>query len=718
MTHHAVHCQARQLRQNGSVLVQFALLLGVLVAILGLVDIGYMYYSKRDLQRIADQAAIDAVQNIEYSTNPSNKRCQDAGEASINTNWPIAVTRDTQETKVRCGNWNPAQNPAPRYFSETGERNAAHVTVQGTTPTILPGTWSRTIFAEAVAKREEPLAVFSVATTLVNVGCAQQLAPLVQILKIVGVGDPCVSVGGYQGLVGAQISASGLLKALGIPLDANLSVADLNNLLMAKKVKLGDLLDTALTLGGHTELLDLNAKVLSLLKAQLGIDALAMEIPLGSGPDGPGVFASIYAPDGTKGSALDVQLNVLDIVTAAVGVGTSGRGVSIPNLSVAIPGILPNLLQVKAGIIEPPSIGIGSIGATAYNAQVRLYADIDTAGGLVGGLLQLLQTRIKLPVFVDVARAKGTIDDITCRVPGTASTARIRVDASIAQACIGQTTGNPFSTRTPICESLQNETLVSVLGLIKVTNKVKIDALTDSYLSPDLKAGDPAWRTPGNSLNLGTMLSSLVSELLRLVGELLGAPTGGEWTAAESQDAATKMANHYLGIGPNAQAPLSTVNLGLHVPAVKGAYDTDALVDRLSKGIDRTGQGCLLGIPLLCWSTNGWKTWGDSVGDVLPGLPNYIGSGSCHQVGLTNVTTYNNCVRDKLAEELLKKPADKPKNFLQVLLDPLLVVLKSILDPLGNLLAGPILRDLLGIELGLNDVTVTSVGCGNARLVY
>ncbi|MNT95170.1 hypothetical protein D3C72_2370020 [compost metagenome] len=75
-------------------------------------------------------------------------------------------------------------------------------------------------------------------------------------------------------------------------------------------------------------------------------------------------------------------------------------------------------------------------------------------------------------------------------------------------------------------------------------------------------------------------------------------------------------------------------------------------------------------------------------------------------------------MRDKLSEELLKKPSNKPKNFLQVLLAPLLDVLKAILDPLGNLLAGPVLRDLLGIELGLNDVNVKSVGCGNAQLVY
>ena len=706
-------------RQEGSILVQFALVMGILIAILGIVDVGFMYYAKRDLQRIADLAALEAVRGLDYGVGgPAN--CQLKGQNSIQDNWPAALTPDQANTSITCGNWDPQTHATPLHFGASGPLNAAHAFVQGKSPILLPGPWSRTISAEAVAKFNEPLVNFSVGTTLLNVGCNQQLAPLIQLLKIAGVGNPCVTAGGYEGLVGAKISASGLLKALGLPLDANLSLVDLNDLLVAKKITLGELLNTALTLGGHTELLGLNAEILRLLGLQMGIDALNLEIPLGSGPNGPGIFAGIHAPDGTTASALDVQLDVLDIVTAAIGVGTSGRGVSVPGLGIQIPGILPNLLRVKAGVIEPPSIGLGGVGATAYNAQVRLYADVDTSGGVLGGLLQLLGTRIKLPIFIDVARAKATVQDISCRVPGKDSTATIRVDASIANACIGKAIGNPFSTRTPICETIQNEDLVSVLGLIKVTNHVNVDALQNTYTSPEMKAGD-TWRTNGNSLNLGTTLSSLVSELLRLVGNLLGAPNESQWTPAENIQAAQTMANYYIGTGPNALPSLPKINLGIHIPAIPGAYDTSALVNRLIADIDRSGQGCLLGIPFLCWQTNEWKTWGDSVGRVDGGLlvPKYIGGGSCLTSAGNSSSTFNQCIRDKLSEELLKKPSsNKPKNFLQVLLAPLLDVLKAILDPLGNLLAGPVLRDLLGIELGLNDVNVKSVGCGSAQLVY
>jgi len=714
-------------RQGGGVLVYFSLLLGVIMTMMGVIDVGYMYYAKRDLQRHADLAALSAVQNIDFMAADAarTQACEQAGHASVQANWPATDSVVHIQQTVTCGQWSAADYSAPRYFSADGaEINAAHVVLEGRAPKFFPSTWNHNITVEAIAKRGEPLAVFSVGTTLVGVGCRQQLAPLVQLLKVIGVGDPCVTVGGYEGLVGAKVSASGLLKALGLPLDANLSIVDVDNLLKAEKVSLGQVLDAALTLGGHEELLGLNADLLSLLSARLGLDALHLELPLGSGPDGPGIFAAIHAPDATKVSALDVQVNVLDIVTAAVGVGTTGRGISVPGLSVAVPGVLPNLLQVKAGIIEPPSIAIGGVGATAYNAQVRLYADVDTAGGVLGGLLQLLGTRIKLPVFIDMARAKGTLEEISCTAPAISSTAKIRVDASVAQACIGKTVGDPFSTRVPICESLQPETLISALGLIKIHSTVQVDALEDSHLSPGIKAGE-MWTTPGNSLNLGATVSGLVNELLRVLGSLLGAPTSSNWSAAENAASASSMANFYLGKGSPTHAGGAIPKdhaLGLLGPM--GAYDVNKLRDRLKTDINRTSQSCLL-LQILCWQNDEWNTWASDIqsanswsgracwGSTLEGFVT-AGLGG----GAADVDRFNRCVERELKEAMLQAPPNAQPNYLQVLLQPLLSLLEQLLNPLGNLLAGPVLRDLLGIELGLNDVRVTDVGCGGGQLVY
>lgn len=716
----------RRARQTGSVAISVAIAFGTLIVLLIGIELGYLFYQKRELQKAVDLAALagaafvaplDCGEGVTHAKASANG----TGPGDPQRNLPPAFM--LEDADITCGRWDPtAYADAPHFGPGVTDYNAIRIAMQREAPPLLPffpGT--RVIAAEAVAMREEPLAVFSVGSTLVHVGCHQKLAPLVQLLKIVGTGDPCVTVGGYEGLVGAHISASGLLAALGLPLTADLTIADIHALLAARTVKLGLLLETALKLAGQEALLDVNARLLSLLDAQLGIDALDLEIPLGTGPDGPGIFAAIHAPEDTKATALDVQLDVLDLITAAVGVGTSGRGVSVPGLGVQIPGILPNLLEVKAGVIEPPSIGIGGEGATAYNAQVRLYIDVDTAGGAVGGLLQLLGTRVKLPIFVDLVRAKATVEHLSCESPLSDSTAQLRVDSSVAQACIGKVSGDPFSIRTPICESLENETLVSVLGLLKLDNRVKVDAFHQSEISPPLRAGE-TWQTAGNGLDLGTTLAEVVNELLRLLSEaLLGSPTGGDWTPAENEEAAIQMARYYLGLSSPAHpgGPMPTVPLGASGPT--GAYDVDALATRLSADMNRMSQSCLL-LGLICWKNDEWADWARHVRTVacIGAVPEE-GFVTIGPAGTPlHVDRYNRCVERELKEELMKPPPSSgtQSSLLQTLLGPLLDLLEAILNPIGNLLAGPVLSDLLGIDLGVNDVNVRSVGCGHARLVY
>ncbi|MDD3763895.1 MAG: pilus assembly protein TadG-related protein [Nevskiales bacterium] len=710
-------------RQRGSVILFAALGISMGVIMLSITNIGFLYYYKREYQKTADLAALAGAAELWDRT---ASRCGAAvSEATdlINQNL-VGRQHDTPGPEdVQCGIWASGDG----FAANTGaSANAVRATVRGTPPRFLSFFPPTVIKAEAIAIQQAPLASFSIGSTVIDVS---NDSPLGVVLGAVGIPLEA-SLIGYNGLANAQVSASGLLQALGLPLDLGADIGTVNDLLVAEQVSLGFLLDTALTLAGHNELLGLNAQLLSLLSAKLGLNAANIQIPLGTPPGGdgvPGLFASIVAPDATTGSALDVGVNVLDIIAAAVGVGTSGHAVSIPNLSVAIPGVLPNLLRIQSGIIEPPSIAIGGVGATAYNAQVRLYADIDTAGGLVGGLLELLGTRIHLPLFVDIGRAKGTITDIVCEVPHRESTATIRVESSVAELCVGKADGDPFSTRTPICDTIGNETLISVLGLIKVHNHISLDLLdadSDYYdytlpqESPPLRAGE-SWTTPGNPINLGSTVAQLVDELLRLLGELLGSPTQTAWTGAENEAAAQSLADYYLGIGADSLGSLPVAQLGLLGP--DGAYNTHALVDRLNADINRDSQGCLLG--LICWPTNDWTNWANGVG-YYSGLSDAIIGGSCWLgAGITgplanqgNVDSYNSCIRNELTSELLDGPTSDNPNFLQVLLDPLLDLLGALLDPVGNLL-GSVLDDLLGIQLGKNDVEMIAVGCGQVGLV-
>ena len=721
--------------QKGSVLVQFALMLGVLLGILGVLDLCYMLYAKRDLQRNADLAALHAVQFIGTAAAQSAPQspCVQGGNDSVQANWlPLNPTVPVS-VDVICGQWDPNAYPAPTYFVPSSDSvNAVKVELTGRSPFFFPANLDRTIKVQAIATRGvgKPVAAFSIGSKLVQVGaCGQGAAPLEQILTMVGAGNLCASVNSYDGLANASVSASGLLKALGLPLDADLSAGNVNELLALKKVSLGELLDVAATVSGHKEFLDLNAQLLSTLGARLKADALKIEIPLGSGPDGPGIFAGIDAANSDKAAALDVKVKVLDIITAAVGVATTGRGLEVPNLAVSVPGLLDNLIKVRVGITEPPSIAIGGVGASAYNAQVRVHINIDTTGGAIGGLLQLLGTKVKLPIFIDMTRASATIKEVSCRVPAKDSSLKLEVKSALAQVCVGKPDGDPFSTRAPICESIGKETLVSALGLIKIEQKLVIPVLEQPSQWLELKEGDRK-TTEENPLLLGSTLSGLLNELTRILGEdLLGASSGGSWTAVQSESAALDMVDYYLGISqpqhPDGALPLS--NGAMDPP---GAYDVYKLRDRLKKDIDRPKNGKFLLMP---WQSSAWDSWMHSLhlAHVSSG-GQYGGGNGCWANtpegwvtsgaagGAQSVKNFNACVKRELKEALMESPNPTP-NYLQQFLSPLTELLQKILDPIGQLLSGPLLNDLLGIGLGKNDVEVISLGCSGAntgQLVY
>ena len=91
-------------------------------------------------------------------------------------------------------------------------------------------------------------AAFSVGTRLAK---AKDGAVLTNLLKGVGLNIADTALVGYDaGLANVKITPAGLLNQLGIDVPANISVADLNQLLAAKTAPLGGLIDAVVNLGG------------------------------------------------------------------------------------------------------------------------------------------------------------------------------------------------------------------------------------------------------------------------------------------------------------------------------------------------------------------------------------------------------------------------------------------------------------------------------------
>jgi len=713
-------------RQRGAMSVTMLLVMIGLVAMLGLVEIGYLYWAKRDAQKVADLSAIAGAQRLDLC----NASYSDNSAARNNAQ---QQNRFAGTLAIQCGSWN-TNHPALDHFvagvSASHPLNAVKVTAsRGVIPFFGQNASLPQISAQAVAKRSAPTAVFSVGSQLLRV---DGNTPLGSTLKLVGVDLDQTTLLGYDGLAQARVTPGGLLQALGIPVDANISIGDFNALLAAHKVSLGRLVDATASVLARSGVAGADLRLLrDALGTKLDLDALAVQ--LGSDASGSGLFAKVIAPDGSASSALQADVSALDLLTTGITIASDGRGVSINQLN-----LLGDAVSVRTGVVEPPSIGIGGVGATAYNAQVRVVADVDTNGirilGLgLGQLLGNLGIRVKLPVHADVTNAMGTLVSLQCTSERPAAT--IRVDSSVLRSCVGKVAeAERFSTRNVCGTSLQNEQMITLLGASLVNDKLSLDALQDSQ-QVTLAAGETA-STRINPLLIGDAVSRIVEELLRVLSNLLSPANSGMNTSQAADNLADQL--------------LKAANPG------GGRYNVNDTVTFLRRtqahnGIEPFAEWTLTdGVPkacgllslVTCFETgpvwDGFKATvtGEGLG-VLNGLLGSLTGGllinRCDSL-ISNLVGYNSCVQKNLASYLQTAPEGvldaylgsgvtapgnqvSCKGLLCTLLKPVLDVLKPALNGIGTLLTTT-LANVLGLELGRTDVHVQSIQCNSAQLVY
>lgn len=728
-TFHAVHRKVRgrpprprQSTLRGSVVINATIALALVVVILIGSELGYLFYMKRELQKASDLAALAGTQVLKADNCDVAKGVAAANAA---TNLPF-LTPDQYDLTAICGRWDPATRPPPQYFSAatgTETNNAIKVTIEGR-PSLLfpaiPGNDARSVIVQSLATRSEATAVFSVGAQLLR---TNGNAPLGQVLKAVGVDITKLTVLDSDGLANAKITPAGLLKDLGLNVDLDAGVLTPEALAKIPNVSVGQILTLALNAVSGNEVLSASLKALQteLVNAKLDQVSLSLLVP-DTGQNG---LLTVKAPDATNASALQTQVDLGSILRTTIGIAAaSKRGVAVQGLN------LLGLVDVQAGIVEPPSIGIGGVGTRAYNAQIRLYVDIDS-NNLLGGILNplvsgLLGTRVHLPIYIDAIDGLGQISKLDCLA--NPPTATIDVTSYILKACVGKVDDPAvrFSTKT-LCDDpgvLQPEQLIKLLNLpvpgpatINLPVLRQLDTLT-------LSVGQTK-SSQANQLDLGTTVSNLVNALLSTLNQLLTPSTG-----STSTDRANALADSYLNATKNSN----------------GFYDADKVVALLKNGNATTPslgdwtrkvmvQDPLLGLfPVE-------KTM--SVWDVLTmqttpsgGLFGLLGLGQSCAGLLQQLLAWNSCVKSKVVDALNSAPPGTINNaanqlpgstvpngstgssgLLQALLSPVIALLKPILDGVGTLLSST-LSNVLGLELGRTDVKLNALQCGRAQLVY
>lgn len=250
--------------QRGSIVIPAAFALFVGILLLGGAQMGYLFYAKRDLQKAADLAALTGAQVLNNGLAADCTAAQAAAQQAARANGGNDITVD-----ATCWRWDPAKNTSdPRHLAaaQAGQRdNSVLVSLTRNVASFFPFLKDNTVGAQAVGARPgQPIATFSLGTSLVTT----RPGTLINLLSATGLNLDSTTLVGYDaGLANVTITPSGLLQQLGIPVDADVDVGTLNNLLATHAVPLGSLLDAIVNAGGQSSLLAANVTLVNAVNA-------------------------------------------------------------------------------------------------------------------------------------------------------------------------------------------------------------------------------------------------------------------------------------------------------------------------------------------------------------------------------------------------------------------------------------------------------------------
>lgn len=459
---------------RGSILVQFALLLMVLVVVLGVVQIGYLYYVKRDLQRMADAAALEAIDAMQERTSclPSAA----AGQQSIMRQWvfPRALSPEPLQKDVVCLSWSPEVGEVAGSES-SAPFNAVKVRLKGQGLRLVPFTGSLEVYAEAVAAiKDEPIAAFTIGSGVarLNGGALNMLLSLLLGTQV------NLSAVDYEGLANAKVDLLGLTDALNLNagsydelVGANVS---LSRLLQASASVIRNEAATP-TAAVAADLLD------NLLRLPIALNIDQIFVKLLSGHNQNGLLdIGLYKDNPSAALAADVSaLNML-----LVGLQLANmQSAAALQTGINIPGIASANLKLK--IIEPPSIAIGAPGyinglpkTSARTGQVRVGLEVKALNTLNGSddfldlnIPWVARIRIslpggsllKLPLYLEVGSGEGILETLSCYAKDSAHKVQIKATSGIAKVFLGNIP-EAFANNKKVWSALQKDR-ATILGL-------------------------------------------------------------------------------------------------------------------------------------------------------------------------------------------------------------------------------------------------------------
>jgi uncharacterized membrane protein len=679
-------------RQRGSIpILAFSFVIVVLILSFA-IDAGYAFMQRRNLQRTADMAALAGAQTLPGCANATS--FTSVVNANVTANMGSNVSGLT--VSALCGVWTSPLPTAtvPGTFvaytqgnaASAAAGNAVQVSLSMTIPSFFQLVGTRTIAATATARKAPAVVSFKVDSGLLALSTSNSV--LSSILTPLGVNVQAYVASGQQ-LVGATVTPSGLLQALGISVAGDVTVASLTGLATIQNLTVGKLLtatQTALATQGAAVSASITA-LNGVVSALANSSALNLPVNLFGSATSPGVLANIDMAGVSDANALTANVNVMDLISAAIIGGSGVNAISIPSLS-----ILGNLVTANASIISPPQIGIGGVGAQASTAQVRINLQVNTqASGLLGGVLNIAGTSLKLPLTVELAQSTATVTALQC---GATPSATLQVTSGLVNLCVGQdASGNPINTGSGSCTTiLTNRTpIATLLGTITVNGKVNASLVTNTTPAPTNTFTGPfpkTWGPVGSTVDLSQIVGALLGGLMIDVGTQPPANSPGANVG--------NVTSSLLGVVPNPAFSISTVNNYLNSAAQNLQTTLNGLSSTLSSVL-----------------TLNVGSIGSSLNTTITGLVNTVGGlvgGLLGTVSDLFCDAQSNPAQCR-ASYLNNNNIISTSNLTPVLTSVLYTLLNPLLTPISNLINTAL--NALGVSIGTTTVTVNSINCQN-----
>ncbi len=500
----------RRARQRGVVAVMSVIWL--MVALIGLMalDIANIFWQRREMQRLADTAALAAGQMIGAGCDIARSN---ATGATRNSGSGLANLKASDTLTIDCGHWDPRNPPgggssgSPYFVPNAAPLNAVNVNVARTVPFLFAFQWntpSRVVSANATAASPD-MNSFSIGTGVFNMSDS---APVNRLLNGLLGTTLNLNLASYQGLATSKVKLADLIGV------GPINAGTLDELL-EQQVTLKNFVLTAANALNATD--TANAVLLQGIAANIK----PLTVRLGD---------LIDLSTATPSAASLASLNVFDTVLGAAQIANQANFVDLGTM-VNLPNVAS--VGVKLAVIEPPKIAVGPVGTVAHSAQVRALLEIKALNITLPNVATA--TVLNLPVYLEAASGTATLETLNCTPARANASVKLAVETGLLSTCLTGITPSSMSgagmSNAAICSQAAPVTNVAIgltlplLGTVPVAD-VGVSALVPlkatSATSQDITFGSggvpgsaitDSWVTV-NQNGVGTALSTLVTTLV------------------------------------------------------------------------------------------------------------------------------------------------------------------------------------------------------------